>query len=82
MVKLTKEMITKVYRGKGVIIETIQQFHYNTKEEKSEHKKIMESNGFEDSGQIKENIGTLIKPNHVWFGSYCKTEIRWEKDNK
>lgn len=34
----------------------------------------MEDNGYEDSGQVKENIGTIMQPNHVWFGSYFRYE--------
>lgn len=74
MVKIQKETKIKTFRDNGVIIETIQQYHYETAKEKSDHKKIMEEKGFEDSGQVKENIGTIMQPNHVWFGSYFKVE--------
>lgn len=41
----------------------------------SEYTKLMEENGYKDSGQVKENIGTIMQPEHVWFGSYFKYEI-------
>lgn len=35
----------------------------------------MEDDGFIDSGPIKENIGTVMKPEYVWFGSYYKYDV-------
>lgn len=34
----------------------------------------MQKLGYEDSGQQKENLGTLMQPKMVWFGSYYKYE--------
>lgn len=70
-----KESVIKTFREKDILIETIKQFHYSSEEEKLEHKKLMETDGFTDSGQIKENIGTIMQPNYVWFGSYYKYEV-------
>lgn len=39
------------------------------------HKALMGADGYKDSGQIKENIGTVMQPKYVWFGSYYKAEI-------
>lgn len=75
MIQIKKETVTKQFREKDILIETIKQFYYSTEEEKMKHKEIMETDGFTDSGQIKENIGTIMQPNHVWFGSYFKYEI-------
>lgn len=36
------------------------------------HKKQMEKIGFVDSGQKKENVGIIMNPIHVWFGSYYR----------
>ena len=74
MAKIKKETVIKTFRDNDILIETIQQFHYDTEEEKLEHKKMMEENGYKDSGQVKENIGTIMQPNYVWFGSYFKYE--------
>lgn len=74
MVKIQKETVTKTFRDDDILIKTIQQYHYDTEREKLDHKKIMEESGYEDSGQIKENIGTIMQPDHVWFGSYFKYE--------
>ena len=74
MVKIIKETVIKTFREEDILIETIRQFHYDTEDEKMEHKKIMEEEGYEDSGQVKENIGTIMQPKHVWFGSYFKYE--------
>lgn len=60
MIQIKKESVVKTYRGKDILIETIKQFHYSTEEEKIEHCKLMEEDGFTDSGQVKENIGTVM----------------------
>lgn len=75
MIQIKKETVIKTFREEDILIETIQQFHYDTEDEKMEHKKSMEKDGYEDSGQVKENIGTIMQPKHVWFGSYFKYEI-------
>ena len=52
-------------------------FAYNQgrEEEKLEHCKLMKEDGFTDSGQVKENIGTVMQPELVWFGSYYKYDV-------
>lgn len=55
--------------------EVIEQYHYDSEEERNEHAKQMIKNGFKDSGQIKENTGTIMKPEFVWFGSYYKFNV-------
>lgn len=74
--KIVKEMITKKYSYDNGIhtsyIEEIEQYHYDSREERDKHAEQMIENGFNDSGQIKENIGTFMKPEFVWFGSYYK----------
>ena len=35
----------------------------------------MKDDGFTDSGQVKENIGTVMQPELVWFGSYYKYDV-------
>lgn len=52
----------------------IKQYHYASREERDEHAKQMTEKGFEDSGQVKENVGTIMNPELVWFGSYYKYE--------
>ena len=50
-------------------IELIEQYHYDSEEERNKHAEQMIKNGFKDSGQVKENIGTIMNPEFVWFGS-------------
>lgn len=50
-------------------IKIIEQYIYDTEEEKLKHKEKMEFNGWIDSGQIKE----IINGSEVWFGSYLYT---------
>ena len=72
--KINKETVIKTYRENDILVETIKQFYYDSEDEKVNHCKEMERDGYKDSGQIKENIGTVMKPEHVWFGSYYKYE--------
>lgn len=74
--KLTEETVIKKYRENDILIETIKQFYYDTEEEKAEHCKEIYRDGYKDSGQVKENVGTVMKPEYVWFGSYYKYEIK------
>lgn len=75
MVQIKKETVIKTFRENDILIEIIKQFHYSTEEEKMKHKILMEADGYKDSGQVQENIGTITQPEHVWFGSYYKYEI-------
>ena len=75
MIQIKKETVIKTFRENNILIETIKQFHYSTEEERMKHKTLMETEGYKDSGQVKENIGTIMQPEHVWFGSYFKYEI-------
>lgn len=72
MVKIQKETVTKRYKEDSIYEETIIQFHYDTETEKLEHSREMQKNGFEDSGQVRENVGNMLHPEYVWFGSYYK----------
>ena len=74
---LVKEITTKSYQydengNSTTLVEEIEQYHYRNEEEKSGHSKLMKERGFEDSGQVKENIGTIMQPKHIWFGSYYR----------
>lgn len=80
--QLVLEQTTKKYikeENNSITIQTdMKQYHYESETEKMNHKKEMEKNGWEDSGQVKEMIsGSLMpwtkdKPKYVWFGSYSK----------
>ena len=72
MIKIQKETVTKRYREDGIYVETIIQFHYDTETEKLNHSREMQKSGFEDSGQVGENVGDMLHPDYVWFGSYYK----------
>ncbi len=77
MVRIVKDTITKlhIYDEQGhevMLIDVVEQYHYDSEEERSKHKLIMELKGFTDSGQVKENIGDMTNPVYMWFGSYFK----------
>lgn len=56
--------------------EFIEQYHYDSEDEKMQHKERMEADGWHDSGQIREVVSDSLmpgtKPVYVWFGSYYK----------
>lgn len=73
----SKEIITKNYDDEGFLVKTeiVEQYFYVSQDEKELHKTFMQSCGFEDSGQVQINVGTLTNPVYKWFGSYYKTEF-------
>lgn len=87
MKKLVKEQTTSnyEYNSENVCIGEVKQksawYHYDSEEEKMYHKAIMESMGYTDSGQVREDIsGNLFaEPNYVWVGVYYKTEGKHKK---
>lgn len=70
--KLKKDIIERTYRENNILVEVTQFYHYNSETERTEHKCKMEELGYNDSGQIKDNIGTILNPNHVWCAWYNK----------
>lgn len=76
--QIVKESIIKKHLYENGVhtfyIEIMEQYHYDSEEERNEHAEQMIKNGFKDSGQVKENIGTVMNPKLVWFGSYYKYE--------
>ena len=76
--QIVKESIIKKHSYENGVhtsyTEVIEQYHYNSEEERNEHAKEMIENGFKDSGQVKENVGTIMNPEFVWFGNYYKYE--------
>lgn len=81
--ELVKEITTKTYKCNetgcvAIFQEDIEQYHYRDEEEKIGHAKQMKDRGFEDGGQVEDNIGTVMNPDYVWFGSYYRLkEIKW-----
>ncbi|GAB6989393.1 hypothetical protein JCM16418A_14430 [Paenibacillus pini] len=45
-------------------------YHYSSKEERDDHVKLMESEGWECSGQVKERFS--IYQDSVWCGKFTK----------
>lgn len=82
MIRIAKETIIKTFREEDVLVEIIQQFHYDTEAERIEHRKVMEADGYQDSGQVKENIGTIMNPKYTWFGSYYKYKYSCKSDEE
>lgn len=53
---------------------TIIEYKYDSEEEREQHVKWMESQGFECSGQIRKSDDSLLDENrkYYWFGSNSK----------
>ena len=84
MKKLVKQSQETRYQWKdnvcvGKYTELIEQYYYDSEEEKKQHLVCMEEDGWEDSGQVKRMIGGSLMPDtnnppqYTWFGSYFKT---------
>lgn len=75
MKKLVKRITTEIFQDRGNVKETVVQYHYDTPEARAAHAKEMLRNGYIDSGgQVPENIGSIMNPKYVFFGSYYKIE--------
>lgn len=72
--QIVKESVTKTYHGKEVLVEINKQFVYATEDERQKHCKLMEADGFEDSGQVRRNVGTIAQPEYEVFASFYKRE--------
>lgn len=72
--KLVKRITTEAFQDNNNLKETVVQYHYDTPEARAEHVKEMLSMGYTDSGQVNENVGSIMNPKYVYFGSYYKIE--------
>lgn len=76
--QIVKESIIKKHSYENGVhtsyTEVIERYYYDSEEERNKHAEQMTENGFNDSGQVKENVGTIMNPKLVWFGSYYKYE--------
>lgn len=72
---IKSDIRTKHLYNNGVhtsYIEETEKYHYDSYEERNSHAKEMIENGFKDNGQVMENVGTIRKPEFVYFGSYYR----------
>lgn len=49
-------------------------YHYDSREERDQHVELMESEGWECSGQIKESF-SLHSNESVWCGKFTKITV-------
>ena len=52
----------------------IEEFYYDTEEDRQCHANIMKILGYFDSGQVEENTSTLDNPEYKLYGRYYKYE--------
>lgn len=53
----------------------IEEYTYNTREERDSHVVTMEKSGWECTGQVRKDMnGSLDNPNYVWYGQFYKYE--------
>lgn len=73
MVRLVSETTTRSYYEEGKMTVTyIEHYRYSTDEERIAHKKAMEAIGYKHSGQVCDNIGTVVQPLHVFAGYFMR----------
>lgn len=53
----------------------IEEYFYDTEEEREEHIKLMEQNGWECTGQVRYDVNkSFDNPDYRWYGQYFKYE--------
>lgn len=77
MIKLVKEIVTTEYNYEQdkKAISTVKQYIYSSMDERYRHVISMEKLQYSESGQVKENIGSLDNPNLVPFASFYRTYV-------
>ena len=74
MKKMVKRITTEIFNDTDNFKETVVHYHYDTLEARTKHANEMLNNGYGDFGQVMENLGNVMKPQYVYFGSYYKVE--------
>lgn len=69
---LKRESVTKTYNKYCTITQEYKEYHYDTKETRDLHSISMQKEGWVDSGQVCENIGTVMNPIYVPYAVYYK----------
>ncbi len=54
-------------------------YTYDSEQERTIHVREMEHCQWVDSGQVKENFGTIHEPEYKWFALFTKTKFNLEK---
>lgn len=76
MVRLVSETTTRSYYEEGKMTVThIEHYRYATDEQRTAHKKEMEAIGYKHSGQVCDNIGTVVEPVHVFAGYFMRNSV-------
>lgn len=61
------------YDTRTKLITTVRCYHYKDEAEKKRHAVVMAKKGYEDSGQVQENIGSFASPIWVFIGQFHKS---------
>ena len=76
--KLSEEKIKKIHYYPDnehiVIVEKVEEYHYDNIEERMEHITRMRNEGWIETEQEEENIGSLCNPVYVIFAAFYKYE--------
>lgn len=73
--KIVRESLIKHHMDKWVLVEVVEEYHYDTEEERVSHSQYMVANGFSDSGKMMKNMGTMMYPEYVYYGKYGKKMV-------
>ncbi len=51
----------------------IEEYFYDSREQRDEHIKVMEQNGWENTGQVRYDVNkSLENPDYRWYGQFIK----------
>lgn len=67
---IEREVESMVFKKRTII----EEYYYDSEEEKSIHSRTMKNLGYEDSMQVNENMGSIYKPEYRLYGRYYKYE--------
>lgn len=72
---LKRETVTKTYNKYCTITQESKEYHYDTKEARDLHSIKMQKEGWNDSGQVCDNVGTVMNPIYVPYAIYYKEKM-------
>lgn len=79
--RLIRENITKEHKYENgidtIYVKETKEYLYESEAEKREHAAKMLENGYIDSEREKINLGSVMEPRPVWFGSYSTYGVKY-----
>lgn len=67
---IEREVENMVFKKRTIV----EEYYYDSEEEKNIHSRTMKDLGYEDSMQVNENVGSIYNPEYRLCGRYYKYE--------